>query len=100
MGVEKKEKKVKADKPAKAPKEKKEVKKEDEPPVDIGRLDLRVGHIRKASKHPDADSLYVEEIDLGEEKPRTVISGLVKFIPGRKCRTGWPLFSATSSQAR
>jgi len=79
--TEKKEKKQKADKPAKAPKEKKEVKKEDELPVDIGRLDLRVGHIRKASKHPDADSLYVEEIDLGEEKPRTVISGLVKFIP-------------------
>jgi len=79
--TEKKEKKPKADKPAKAPKEKKEVKKEDELPVDIGRLDLRVGHIRKASKHPDADSLYVEEIDLGEEKPRTVISGLVKFIP-------------------
>jgi len=75
------EKKAKADKPAKAPKEKKEVKKEEELPVDIGRLDLRVGHIRKASKHPDADSLYVEEIDLGEEKPRTVISGLVKFIP-------------------
>jgi len=79
--TEKKEKKPKADKPAKAPKEKKEVKKEDELPVDIGRLDLRVGHIRKASKHPDADSLYVEEIDLGEDKPRTVISGLVKFIP-------------------
>lgn len=79
--AEKKEKKVKADKPAKAPKEKKEVKKEDDLPVDIGRLDLRVGHIRKASKHPDADSLYVEEIDLGEDKPRTVISGLVKFIP-------------------
>merc|ERR1712183_442808 len=55
--------------------------KEEEAPVDIGRLDLRVGHIRKASKHPDADSLYVEEIDLGEDKPRTVISGLVKFIP-------------------
>eukprot|EP00092_Neocalanus_flemingeri_P080146 GFUD01099949.1.p1 GENE.GFUD01099949.1~~GFUD01099949.1.p1 ORF type:complete len:313 (-),score=132.97 GFUD01099949.1:115-1008(-) len=79
--TEGKEKKVKADKPEKAAKEKKEVKKEDDTPVDIGRLDLRVGHIRKASKHPDADSLYVEEIDLGEEKPRTVISGLVKFIP-------------------
>ena len=36
---------------------------------------------RSAKKHPDADSLYVEEIDVGEEKPRTVISGLVKFIP-------------------
>eukprot|EP00088_Acartia_fossae_P025308 TRINITY_DN26132_c1_g1_i1.p1 TRINITY_DN26132_c1_g1~~TRINITY_DN26132_c1_g1_i1.p1 ORF type:complete len:304 (-),score=129.75 TRINITY_DN26132_c1_g1_i1:41-952(-) len=54
---------------------------EPEAPIDIGRLDLRVGHIRSAKKHPDADSLYVEEVDVGEEKPRTVISGLVKFIP-------------------
>merc|ERR1711878_158180 len=77
----KQEKKPKAEKKEKPAKEKKEVKKEDETPVDIGRLDLRVGHIRKASKHPDADSLYIEEIDCGEEKPRTVISGLVKFIP-------------------
>ena len=35
---------------------------EPEAPVDIGRLDLRVGHIRSAKKHPDADSLYVEEV--------------------------------------
>jgi len=48
--------------------------------VDIGRLDMRVGLIRTAKKHPDADSLYVEEVDVGEDKPRTVISGLVKFI--------------------
>jgi len=40
-----------------------------------------VGLIRKAEKHPDADSLYVEEIDVGEGAPRTVVSGLVKFIP-------------------
>lgn len=33
------------------------------------------------SKHPEADSLYVEKIDLGEEKPRTIVSGLVNFIP-------------------
>merc|ERR1719346_838780 len=65
----------------KAEKAPKKAAVEDEPPVDIGRLDLRVGHIRSAKKHPDADSLYVEEIDVGEEKPRTVISGLVKFIP-------------------
>lgn len=58
-------------------------KKEPEGPVDVSRLDLRVGLIRKAWKHPDADSLYVEEIDLGEEGgPRTVVSGLVKHIPG------------------
>jgi aminoacyl tRNA synthase complex-interacting multifunctional protein 1 len=45
------------------------------------RIDLRVGYIKSVSKHPQADSLYVEEIDVGEEKPRQVVSGLVKFIP-------------------
>lgn len=50
-------------------------------PPDVSRLDLRVGCITKAWRHPDADSLYVEEIDVGEGAPRTVVSGLVKFIP-------------------
>ncbi|KAL3086112.1 hypothetical protein niasHS_009682 [Heterodera schachtii] len=49
--------------------------------VDVGCLDLRVGRIIEAQKHPDADALYVEQIDLGEEKPRTVVSGLVRFVP-------------------
>ncbi|KAL6867594.1 hypothetical protein ACP4OV_015618 [Aristida adscensionis] len=49
--------------------------------VSVAKLDIRVGLIRKAEKHPDADSLYVEEIDVGEQAPRTVVSGLVKFIP-------------------
>lgn len=42
-------------------------------PVDFGRLDLRVGKILNATKHPNADSLYVETIDVGEEKPRNVV---------------------------
>jgi len=50
-------------------------------PVDISRVDLRVGLIKKAWKHPDAESLYVEEIDVGEAEPRTVVSGLVRYIP-------------------
>jgi len=29
--------------------------------VDVSRLDLRVGRILRAWKHPDADTLYVEE---------------------------------------
>jgi len=73
-----KAKKVKPDKS----KEKKEGRPpQEEAPVTIGLLDLRVGHIKSAKKHPDADALYVEEVDVGEDKPRTVISGLVKFIP-------------------
>ncbi|XP_032419871.1 aminoacyl tRNA synthase complex-interacting multifunctional protein 1a isoform X2 [Xiphophorus hellerii] len=49
--------------------------------VDVSRLDLRVGCIITAEKHPDADSLYVEQVDVGEAAPRTVVSGLVKHIP-------------------
>jgi methionyl-tRNA synthetase len=49
--------------------------------VDVTRLDIRVGVIKNVKKHPDADSLYVEEIDVGEDAPRVVVSGLVKFIP-------------------
>ncbi|XP_066576775.1 aminoacyl tRNA synthase complex-interacting multifunctional protein 1a isoform X1 [Amia ocellicauda] len=49
--------------------------------VDVSRLDLRVGRIVTAKKHPDADALYVEEVDVGEAAPRTVVSGLVKHVP-------------------
>ena len=50
----------------------------EEPTVDF--LDIRVGKILSVGPHPDADSLYVEQIDLGEAEPRTVVSGLRKFV--------------------
>ncbi|KAI6122500.1 hypothetical protein EDD16DRAFT_1477244 [Pisolithus croceorrhizus] len=50
-------------------------------------IDMRVGHIVDVKKHPDADSLYIEQIDLGEETgPRTVVSGLVNYIPIERMR--------------
>ncbi|KAM7356025.1 tyrosyl-tRNA synthetase [Cochliomyia hominivorax] len=44
------------------------------------RLDIRVGKVVEVQRHPDADTLYVLKIDLAEAQPRTVISGLVKFV--------------------
>ena len=45
--------------------------------IDISKLDIRVGLITKAWDHPDADKLYCEEIDIGEEAgPRSISSGL------------------------
>lgn len=46
---------------------------------DLGGLDIRVGIIRDVELHPDADQLYVEKVDVGEEEPRTIVSGLVKY---------------------
>lgn len=52
--------------------------------VAVDLVDIRVGTIVKVDKHPNADALYVEEIDLGEEQPRQIVSGLVKFVPVEK----------------
>lgn len=51
-------------------------------PPNPSMIDLRVGFIEKAIKHPDADSLYVSTIQMGDEdgNPRTVCSGLVKHF--------------------
>ena len=43
-------------------------------------VDFRVGKIVSVEEHPDADSLYVEKIDVGEDEPRTIVSGLVKYV--------------------
>lgn len=44
-------------------------------------LDIRVGLILRAWRHEEADSLYVEEVDIGEPEPRIICSGLVNYIP-------------------
>ncbi|KAA8594726.1 hypothetical protein FQN60_011861 [Etheostoma spectabile] len=48
--------------------------------VDVSRLDLRVGRIITAEKHPDADSLYVEQVDVGEASPRTVMQNRMAVL--------------------
>merc|ERR1711976_111590 len=50
------------------------------------RLNIKVGKIIEVSKHPEAEALYIEKIDLGEEKPRTIVSGLVNFVPIEEMR--------------
>ncbi|TDZ33191.1 tRNA-aminoacylation cofactor ARC1 [Colletotrichum spinosum] len=82
--TEKKEKKAKAPKPQKAPAA--------AAPLSPALIDLRVGHILKAIKHPEADSLYVSTIAMGDKANddtteyegqvcRTVCSGLNGLVP-------------------
>jgi aminoacyl tRNA synthase complex-interacting multifunctional protein 1 len=53
-------------------------------------LDIRVGIIVKVWPHPESDKLFCEEIDIGEEKPRQIASGLRAFysedeMQGARC---------------
>ena len=51
-------------------------------PVDVSRLNVCVATIVKVWRHPDAEKLYVESIDVGEAGgPRQVVSGLVDHVP-------------------
>jgi len=62
------------------PKKKKKKKQQPTPvivDIDISKLDIRVGLITKAWNHDEADKLYCEEIDVGEDSgPRNIASGL------------------------
>lgn len=75
-----------ADAPA-APEAKPAAPAADVSPVEL--LDFRVGRVVKAWKHPEADGLYVEEVDVGEaEGPRTIVSGLVGYVPLEEMQVG------------
>uniref|UniRef100_A0A7S4QHB6 tRNA-binding domain-containing protein n=1 Tax=Ditylum brightwellii TaxID=49249 RepID=A0A7S4QHB6_9STRA len=68
---DKKKKKAKQQQPAKA---KNAPANADQP--EICKLEFKVGQISKVWNHPDADKLYCEEIECGEEEPRQIASGL------------------------
>jgi glutamyl-tRNA synthetase len=55
----------------------------------ITALDIRVGQVLRVWEHEEADKLYCEEIDVGEDEPRQIASGLKPYlkaedIEGRK----------------
>jgi len=88
-----KEKKEKSSKPAKGA-------NDDDKPIDVSRLLLKIGKIVDVMKHPDADSLYVEQVDLGEEKNRTIVSGLVKSVSIEEMKNRMAIFCCNLKPAK
>lgn len=49
-------------------------------------VDLRIGKILSVEAHPEAERLFIEQIDCGEEEPRTIVSGLAEhYSPDELC---------------
>ena len=44
---------------------------------DFFKVDMRVGVVKEARKHPDADKLLHLTIDIGEAEPRSICAGIV-----------------------
>jgi len=80
--------------PAAGAADKKQAKKEKQPkqpkqqkapapaaPIDISRANIIVGELVTVEKHPDADTLFKETVDLGPKYGKvTVVSGLANFM--------------------
>jgi len=58
---------------------------------DFQKIELRVGKILLAEKVPETDKLLKLSVDLREEKPRQIVSGISLYFPdctvlvGKKC---------------
>lgn len=46
----------------------------------FSKVDIRVGTVISAEKILDADKLLKLQVDIGEEKPRTLVAGIALFI--------------------
>lgn len=58
---------------------------------DFKKVDIVVGKILSAEKIPDTDKLLKLSVDLGEQTPRQIVSGIALYFPdytvliGKKC---------------
>ena len=56
-----------------------------------GELGLfRVGHVLEAEKHPDADRLQLTSVDVGEDRPYSIVCGAWNFGVGAKVAVALP----------
>ncbi len=56
-----------------------------------GELGLfRVGHVLEATKHPDADRLQLTSVDVGEDRPYSIVCGAWNFGAGAKVAVALP----------
>ena len=68
--------KIEAEQPKKAPVKPAEPVKPQITIDDFAKIEMKVGQVLSCEKHPKADKLLVSQIDIGEEKPRQIVSGI------------------------
>lgn len=47
---------------------------------DFEKIEIRIGTVLSVSVVEGADKLYVLQVDLGEEKPRQILSGIREYV--------------------
>jgi len=55
---------------------------------DFFKLDIRIGEVLTAKKVPETDKLLELSVDLGEETPRTIVSGIAEYFSDPEALVG------------
>ncbi|MCI0533309.1 hypothetical protein L0Y49_03775 [bacterium] len=64
------------------------------------KMEIKIGEILSAEKIPDTDKLLKLSVAMGEESPRTIVSGIAKFFPDPETLVGRKVAFAANLEPR
>lgn len=67
---------------------------------DFKKVDIAVGQIISAEKVPETDKLLKLSVDMGEEAPRQIVSGIAEYFPDTEALVGKKCMFVTNLETR
>lgn len=67
---------------------------------DFSKVEVKVGTVVSAERVPDTDKLLRLMVDLGEENPRQIVSGIAAYVPEPESLVGRQLSFVTNLAPR
>jgi len=67
---------------------------------DLQKIEIRIGTVKSAQRVPDTDRLLKLMVDLGEEQPRQIVSGIVAYVESPEELIGTQLAFVTNIKPR
>ena len=67
---------------------------------DFLKVEIKIGEILSAEKMPDADKLLILKVNVGEEIPRQICSGIAKYYPDPQLLVGKKVAFCTNLASR
>jgi methionyl-tRNA synthetase len=67
---------------------------------DFSKIEVKIGTVVSAERVPDTDKLLRLMVDLGEEAPRQIVSGIATYVPEPETLVGRQLAFVTNLEPR
>lgn len=67
---------------------------------DLKKIEIRIGTVQSAERVPDTDKLLKLMVDLGEDAPRQIISGIAQYVAEPETLVGKQFAFVTNIESR